>query len=84
MVAIQVSDLPLQGEPVGIGDAQISRAVQAIPDETGDSRGDSQQCRIAGGGVLGVSNILEYSIKYKNSFWSKYLTVDGIFPFTKN
>lgn len=58
MVAVQV--VSLQGKSVGIADAQISRTVEAIPDETADSSGDSQQCRIAGGGVLAVSNIMEY------------------------
>lgn len=44
---------------------QISRTVQAIP-ETDVSSGNSQQCRIVRGGVLGVSNIMECSTKHKN------------------
>lgn len=38
----------LQGKSIGFVGAQISRAVQTIPDKTGGSRENSEQCRIMG------------------------------------
>lgn len=56
MVAIQ--DSYLQGKSIGFVGAQISRAVQTIPDKTGGSRENSEQCRIMG-------ELQDYDLKKK-------------------